>query len=290
MEVAWGLIWSAMAFCVMFLTIKYYLPKLSIRLQTKEVETSETLQEESNDVFEEEEKEEEKNDAQDAQKNSYIIEKENSKEISEEKLAKKQEKKEIIPLTKGNYKFEIFNQPTFMILMLVMCAGFALLCGFTAAQHAITTLSLLKMTLAMAVFSCVFITDIELMIIPNMCSIILLVGRAITIIYEFIWVSDEAWVWLTNSIVALVVSLILLLVMAKVTNGGIGLGDVKLFTSFGFLCGIQALCFTLLAAFLLCSVASTALLLFKKKNLKDALPLGPFIWLGYGVTVLLSII
>ncbi len=183
----------------------------------------------------------------------------------------------------------ISDKPLYVLLMLVLCGGYSAWCGYVAAEHAVSVIGMLKMMLAMAVLSCVFITDMELMMIPNLCSIILLAGRAVTIVLEFIWLRDEAVAWLLNSVIALVVSLLLLLLMTKVTRGGLGLGDVKLFSSLGFLCGIRAVCFTLMFAFFICAVASTGLLLTQKKKLKDSLPLGPFIWAGYGVTVLLSI-
>lgn len=189
----------------------------------------------------------------------------------------------------GKYHSDILNRRVIMLLMLLLCAGFAMWCGFTAAEHSASIVGMLKMTLGMCVLSCIFITDMELMMIPNLCSLVLLGGRILTIIAEFIWMKDEAMPWLLNSVIALVISLLLLVIMAKLTRGGLGIGDVKLFSSLGFLCGVRAVCFTLMFAFLLCALASTGLLLSRKKQLKDPLPLGPFIWLGYGVTVLLSI-
>lgn len=189
----------------------------------------------------------------------------------------------------GKYHSDILNRRVITLLMLLLCAGFAMWCGFTAAEHSASIVGMLKMTLGMCVLSCIFITDMELMMIPNLCSLVLLGGRILTIIAEFIGMKDEAMPWLLNSVIALVISLLLLVIMAKLTRGGLGMGDVKLFSSLGFLCGVRAVCFTLMFAFLLCALASTGLLLSRKKQLKDSLPLGPFIWLGYGVTVLLSI-
>lgn len=190
---------------------------------------------------------------------------------------------------KGKYRTEILNHRTYTIILLALCAVFAIWCGYTAADHSASVIGMLKMTLGICVLSCVFVTDMELMMIPNLCSLVLLGGRVLTIIAEFVWMKDEAMAWLLNSLIALVISILLLLIMAKVTRGGLGMGDVKLFSSLGFLCGVRAVCFTLMFAFLLCALASTGLLLSRKKQLKDSLPLGPFIWLGYGVTVLLSI-
>lgn len=196
---------------------------------------------------------------------------------------------EIEPKIKGQYNSAILNQRISAILMLVVCACFAIWCGYIASVHSVNVLSMVKMTLAMVVLSCTFITDMELMTIPNLCPIVMIAGRVVTVICEFIWMRDEAVAWLLNSIIAWIASLIVLLIMAKVTRNGLGMGDVKLFSCLGFLCGVRAVCFTLMFAFVLCALASTVLLVTKKKHLKDLLPMGPFIWMGYGVTVLLSI-
>ena len=245
MSIIWSVVWGLLAFTIMSITIKYYLPWLSERAQVP---------------------------ASGAHASSGD---------SEESF-------EIVPVNKGKYNNEILNQRVLAILMLAVCTCFAAWCGYTASERPVSVMDLLKMTLAMGVFSCVFITDMELMTIPNLCSIVLIAGRLMTVICEFIWTRDEAVAWLINSVIASVVSLLLLLIMTKVTHGGLGMGDVKLFSSFGFLCGVKAACLTLRLSFFLCALTSTGLLVAKKKHLQDSLPLGPFIWMGYGVTVLLS--
>lgn len=190
----------------------------------------------------------------------------------------------------GKYHSKILNHRIATFIMLILCTCFAMWCGSVAAKHSIYIVGMLKMTLGMCVLSCIFITDMELMVIPNLCSLVLFGGRILTIIAEFIWMKDTAVAWLLNSLIAFVISLLLLLIMAKITHGGLGMGDIKLFSSLGFLCGVRTMCFTLMFAFILCALASTGLLISRKKRLTDSLPLGPFIWLGYGIAVLLSII
>lgn len=199
------------------------------------------------------------------------------------------EQDQIVPESNGRYNSAILNHHIYTIVMLVSCVSFSVWCGYIASVHSVTAVSMVKMTLAMAVLSSTFITDMELMTIPNLCSVIMVVGRVATIIYEFICIKDDAGTWLLNSVIAMIMSLIVLLIMTKVTQGGLGMGDVKLFSSLGFLCGVRAVCFTLMFAFILCALISTILLVTKKKKLKDSLPMGPFIWMGYGVTVLLSV-
>ena len=57
------------------------------------------------------------------------------------------------------------------------------------------------------------------------------------------------------------------LVISKITHNGIGFGDVKLLCAFGFLCGIKALIYSVIFAFLFASVLALLLMIFKKKSL-----------------------
>lgn len=190
----------------------------------------------------------------------------------------------------GGEKKDINFANKSVALILIFGTIFAAWCGYVSFEHHTSIINLLKVTLAFAVLSCVSITDFKLFIIPNTCSLCLIGGRIVCGVLEVIWMPDKVLTWFANSIIALVISLLFLLVMTKVTRGGIGFGDVKIISSLSFLCGISAMYYTLLFSSLLCSAVATILLLGKKKQLKDSLPLGPFIWIGFGITILLSII
>ena len=206
-----------------------------------------------------------------------------------ENLANTNENDGIITVQSNKYNSFILNNRYLTILFLIVCTCFAGWCGYAAYIHSVSVLSIVKMTVAMCILSCIVITDMELMIIPNACSICMVVCRVFISIVEFICIKDEALAWALNSVFAMLISLILLVIVSLLTRGGLGMGDVKLFSSLGFMCGIRAVYFSVMFAFIFCAVASTVFLVMKKKSLKDSLPLGPFIWLGYGVTVLLAI-
>lgn len=184
----------------------------------------------------------------------------------------------------------LLNKKMFRVLLLLACAGFAAWCGYKAELYSTSMLGMFQMTFAMMVLSIVFITDMELMIIPNSCSLMLLFAGIVVLLCKFIWWREQFVPQIADSIIALAASLLVLVFMSKITGGGLGMGDIKLFSSLGFLCGVRAVCFTLMFAFLLCSLLSTILLVAKRKKLKDALPLGPFIWLGYGAAIVLGML
>lgn len=175
------------------------------------------------------------------------------------------------------------------VISIVIGSIFAACCGYIAWRNCTSLISYFKLMSGMMVLCIVSITDSTLMLIPNICSVVLLVCRGISIILEFIFFRDTAVSSLVDSAITLVIVLVLLLVMSRVTHGGLGMGDVKILSSIGFLCGLRSVMVSMMMAFILCALFSTYLLLSKKEHFKDAIPLAPFIWAGYGIGIILSI-
>lgn len=175
-----------------------------------------------------------------------------------------------------------------VVVLVGMGVVFGLVCGYFAYWNTKTTIALIEMTIIFAVISAAFVTDLAFKRIPNMFPIILLIGKCIVLIYGMIFEKHSVGNDFKSSVLAMLISLILLLIVYKITGGGIGLGDVKLLSAIGFMGGLTAVCYTLFFAFFTCMVVSTVLLLCKKKTMKDTMPLGPFIWIGYGIALILA--
>ena len=262
--ILWGIVWGFLTLVTMIFTIEYYLPELALRTMKSEKKNR-------------------------AQQNVNDCPEANKEALAVLTVLRESEKEEFSDNT-FVYERRILKNAYFVVPVLAACTAYAFVCGMMAYDNSASVVSLVKMTLGMAVLACVFVTDMELMKIPNICSIVLLAGRVLTVVYEFIWVKDEALSWLLNSIIAAAASFVVLFIVMKLTKGGVGMGDIKILSSLGFLCGILAVFYTLVISVVLCAVVSTALLIFKKKKMKDSLPLGPFMYMGFGITVLLSVI
>ena len=78
----------------------------------------------------------------------------------------------------------------------------------------------------------------------------------------------------------------LLLLIALITKGGMGGGDIKFVAALGLCFGWQALLLTLFLSFIFGGIGGALLLLFKIKNRKDFIPFGPFIALGGLISML----
>lgn len=171
---------------------------------------------------------------------------------------------------------------------MVAAAVYVGVCGYFAGIRFGTYLDLARMSFSMLVLASVFIFDWVMMKIPNYCTLALLGAGVVFIVLHWIFFRSSAMGWTINCTIALFSTFLVLFAMSRITKGGLGMGDVKILTAIGFVCGIHAVLFTLLFSFLVCVLASTGLLALKKKGLKDVLPLGPFIMIGFGIAIILG--
>lgn len=113
--------------------------------------------------------------------------------------------------------------------------------------------------------------DIEHQIIPNKLIVFTL---AMGILFSFI---DD--ISLMNAVVGMLLGGGLLLILALVP-GALGGGDIKLMFALGIFLGAKGVLFALFLAFIIASIISLLLLLFKIKKRKDHIPFGPFLAIG----------
>lgn len=89
-----------------------------------------------------------------------------------------------------------------------------------------------------------------------------------------------------DSLFGLLVAGGLFLLIVLLSRGGMGGGDVTLIGALGFVLGLKGILLTIFLSFILGSVISIFLLGFKIKSRKDPIPFGPFIILGFYITLL----
>lgn len=174
------------------------------------------------------------------------------------------------------------------ICILCIAMLLAAVCGYVSGSRQDYWLSMGKMLVMLSVLSVVAITDIDYYKIPNVWVAVVFLVRCISLIIEMFTVGNVI-LGVINSVIAGVSGFLFLLIISKITHGGIGYGDVKLFSALGFLCGVNAIVYTLIISFFLCAIVSILLLISKKKNVKDGIPLGPFVWIAFAATIILGL-
>jgi leader peptidase (prepilin peptidase)/N-methyltransferase len=102
------------------------------------------------------------------------------------------------------------------------------------------------------------------------------------------------WSWLNESIVTRVayaalgggIGFAIFLVIAIVSRGGMGWGDVKLAALIGLATGFPLVFLAIIMGAILGGIVAVALMIVKKRKFKEAIPFGPFLALAAMVTLL----
>ena len=161
---------------------------------------------------------------------------------------------------------------------------FSAVLGYFTAQNAVDTFAIVRLTLLYFILAVAAIVDGEKYIIPNILVLIFLVAGVVIGLIEILYYHLGWKEFLFQSLGSL------FLLMVFLSKGGLGMGDVKLYAAIAFYSGISAACIILLFSFILCAITFIPFLLLKKIKIKDAFPMGGFIFAGYGISLMLSLI
>ena len=88
-----------------------------------------------------------------------------------------------------------------------------------------------------------------------------------------------------NSVIGFFAVSVLLYIIALLSKGGIGGGDIKMMAAFGFCIGWQNILLSLFIASIIGSMVAIYLLVFKKYGRKTEVPFGPFLAVGIYISI-----
>ena len=138
-----------------------------------------------------------------------------------------------------------------------------------------------KMAITHVLTACAALTDAKRSKIPNPIIVFGLAARGVIYIAEFLFFNETFTATLKNDALGFLIGFVMLFVISVISKGGIGYGDIKLFGVIGLMAGSAGVFLTLLLSLLLSSVTALALMAMHKKTIKSAMPMAPFIYLGF---------
>jgi Flp pilus assembly protein protease CpaA len=124
--------------------------------------------------------------------------------------------------------------------------------------------------------------------IPNRILAGLLLIRAVLLGAEFLLYPDLRMYLCSSVFVGMLFGGGVLLIAYAVSRGGIGMGDVKLFSVVGSYVGSRSIAACLLLSMILAAVYSCIMMFCKKLTAKDEIPLGPFAAAGTILSILIG--
>ncbi|CRK84304.1 prepilin peptidase [Neobacillus massiliamazoniensis] len=124
-----------------------------------------------------------------------------------------------------------------------------------------------------SLFMIIIVSDIHYMIIPDK----ILIWFAVAFLLErILWPLTPWW----DSLLGAGIGFFLLLVIAIVSKGGMGFGDVKLYALLGFVLGSKLVLLSFFLSTFYGAVIGSIALLFKIVKRRQPIPFGPFIAAG----------
>ena len=147
----------------------------------------------------------------------------------------------------------------------------------------------IKIAVSLAVLMSAGIVDAKTHTIPNLLPVILLVSRIVFLPFEYIFQNDSFKILVISSLAGMAATFVILYFVHRITKSGFGMGDVKILSALGFMFSISCTLSTVLFGMILTAVIGITLILMKKKTRKDSVPFGPFIFVGFIISVILGV-
>lgn len=126
--------------------------------------------------------------------------------------------------------------------------------------------------------------DIEYNIIPNIITLPLIIFFNFFGLYKYL-VNNDIYL-LIDPFTGLIIGGVILYIIAWISKGGMGGGDIKLAALIGSALGLKKVLITLFLAFIIGGIFGAVLIITGKKNKKDKIAFAPFICLGSIITLI----
>ncbi len=147
----------------------------------------------------------------------------------------------------------------------------------------------LKMLYVYELLICVAYIDYIKGIIPNKLIIFAFFSYFVFFAFEAIVKNASVSALLVRAGLGLILGGGVFGLCSLLTKGSMGMGDVKLFAVLGILLGFQAVFNVIFFSVLLVALYGIFAMIFKKKDKKTTVPLGPFALAGMMVSIVLGI-
>lgn len=121
------------------------------------------------------------------------------------------------------------------------------------------------------------VIDLKTQIIPSKLIVAIFF---ISLIYK-IYIGE-----IFDSITGMLISFFILWLIAVISKGGMGGGDIKLISALGVLSGFKGILTIISLSFILGGIVAVFLIITKVKSRKDAVPFAPFIAISTVITLL----
>lgn len=174
----------------------------------------------------------------------------------------------------------------YILLMVIFLLN--LLASMMILKNVDNNINIIKMLITLICITGAATNDYREKRIPNIFPISLAIIGIVCLIIGCISKQQGATSYLISSLFATIMVAICMTIAYILTKQGIGLGDIKLLCALALIGGVYTVGGTIFFGMIICTLISIGLLITKRKTMKDGIPFGPFIYLGYLITIYTS--
>jgi prepilin signal peptidase PulO-like enzyme (type II secretory pathway) len=135
-------------------------------------------------------------------------------------------------------------------------------------------------------FIIIFVIDLEHGLILNKVVYPSMIVAFLLALYPWPWFNDSLGMRLAYAALGGAIGFAIFLLIAIVSRGGMGWGDVKLAALIGLVTGFPLVFLAIIMAAILGGIVAVALVVIRKKKRREMIPFGPFLALAAMVTLL----
>ena len=174
------------------------------------------------------------------------------------------------------------------LISAILFSVLSVIAGVAVNVFSVSVINAVKIFSVYSGLSIFFLTDSKFYIIPNKILLIMVAIRLFLLPVEYFVYPENFVNVLIDCAIGAVGCFVILAIISLLSKGGIGMGDVKLFTTLGLVTGLYCTFNTLLYGLVICALFSLLLMVSKRKKAKDKVPFAPFIFVGFLVTLILG--
>ena len=187
--------------------------------------------------------------------------------------------------SEDNYESCNLSESSIIVMVLVVAvSGFAV--AYRVMQLVSNVIGVCKMLVAFLCMTGAACVDLREKRIPNIFPLVMVLTGMVLLALGVILKEDGAIAYVTSNFLTAVVCVAILVLASFLTKQGIGAGDIKLIGALAIICGVISVIGTVMYGVFSCGVVAIVMLITKKMSTKNSLPFGPFLYIGFLVTVL----
>ncbi|MBE6658115.1 MAG: prepilin peptidase [Ruminococcaceae bacterium] len=173
-----------------------------------------------------------------------------------------------------------------LLPFLIIVSIIGIVCGCFMPFRVQLWTTWIRLLWVLAILTVTAYTDFLDCTIPNLCVLILLAGFPVCTLLDCLVSRKFDPGLVLGGILGMVLTFMVLVLFRRLSHNGIGYGDIKLLSVLAAVLGVYGTIFVLFISQVAALLYAGIMILLKRLTSKGRVPLGPFLLIGYLLTII----